>query len=138
MLYFESELLRLRSALGYETESSKRVVEVKRLMDHRFSEEHTLESLSRAALVSQFHFARRFRELYGSSPIRYLTEVRLRHSALMLKQGCSVLDACHGVGFGSPTTFSGLFKKKMGVTPSDYGRRGDKTKTGWKEPAILR
>ncbi|RYY59937.1 MAG: AraC family transcriptional regulator [Chitinophagaceae bacterium] len=124
MLYFETEVLRMRSALGYHTDSSRRVVAVKQLIDRQYADDHSLESLARVALVSRFHFARRFRALYGSSPLQYLTEVRLKQSAVLLKQGTSVLDTCHAIGFGSPTTFSGLFKKKMGVTPSGYRMAG--------------
>ena len=110
----------MRSALGYDTEASRRVVSAKAMIDQRFGDEISLESLSREVLVSKFHLVRRFRDLYGSTPFQYLTDVRLKQSALLLRQGQSVLEVCHGVGFGSPTTFSGLFRKRMGVSPSRY------------------
>ncbi|RYY57557.1 MAG: AraC family transcriptional regulator [Chitinophagaceae bacterium] len=124
MLYFEREMIRLRAEMGYDTESSQRVVRAKNLMDLDYAGPHSLASLARGAMVSPFHFARRFRRLYGTSPARYLTDVRIRKSMALLSEGHSVLDTCYQVGFGSPTSFAGLFKRKTGVSPSSFRSAG--------------
>ena len=41
----------------------------------------------------------------------------------LLEQGASVTEACFAVGFDSHASFSSLFKRRAGVTPSEYQRR---------------
>jgi AraC-like DNA-binding protein len=61
-----------------------------------------------------------FKKIYGRTPHKYLTFVRLEKAKLLLKLNASVDTVCFETGFESPTSFASLFKKIYGKTPSDY------------------
>jgi hypothetical protein len=41
----------------------------------------------------------------------------------LLKKNISVLHVCFEVGFSSPTSFAGIFKKHVGLSPSRFQER---------------
>ena len=83
---------------------------------------HTVESLAQRANMSRAAFARRFRDSFGRSPIRYLRDVRLRRAARLLRgtEDLSIDAVAHRVGFGSRSHFSHAFRDLFGVSPTDF------------------
>jgi AraC-like DNA-binding protein len=98
----------------------KRIVQAKLFIDAHFSDTLDLESISDEATFSKFHFIRVFRKVYGKTPHQYLTTVRIENAMQLLKLNKSVTETCFEVGFESMSSFSGLFKKLVGVSPSTY------------------
>jgi len=78
----------------------------------------SLETVARAAGVSQFHFHRGFTQAFEQTPHAYITALRLDRARQMIASGTRVLDACLEVGFSSPSAFSRLFRSHFGETPS--------------------
>jgi AraC-like DNA-binding protein len=73
------------------------------------------------ACVSQAHFIRSFRAVFGETPNRYLQRRRVERSMFLLREtDRSVTDVCLDVGFTSLGTFSRLFRQIVGETPSGY------------------
>lgn len=94
------------------------------LIDRRFAEPLNIEDMARAAAFSHFHFARQFRRAFGVTPHQYLTERRIRHARMLLEQtDMPVTQVCLAVGFHSLGSFSSLFRRHVGRSPSDYRRR---------------
>src|SRR5580693_962246 len=60
---------------------------------------------------------------YGKTPHQYLTAVRVEKAKELLEQGASVTEACFAVGFDSLGSFTGLFKRRAGLNPSEYQRQ---------------
>lgn len=79
-----------------------------------------ISDISKAAHMSQAHFARQFKKLYGFTPHKYLIVTRIERSMYLLRDGATVTEACNTVGFASLSSFSGLFKRITGLTPSEY------------------
>lgn len=98
----------------------RRIVQAKIFIDENYASPIDLENISDEAHFSRFHFIRLFKEIYGKTPHQYLISVRIEKAALLLREGNSVSSACTEVGFESPTTFSGLFRRVVGVSPSAY------------------
>jgi AraC-like DNA-binding protein len=82
-----------------------------------------LDQIAREAFLSKFYFIRLFKSLYGCSPCRYLTAVRIENAKRLLKDGFPLTDVCASVGFESVTSFITLFKKMTGSTPVDYQKK---------------
>jgi AraC-like DNA-binding protein len=78
--------------------------------------------VAREAGMSRFHFIRRFEAVFGETPHQFRTRERLTAAQRLLAQGHSVTDACVEVGFASLGSFSTLFTRNVGVTPSGYQR----------------
>jgi AraC-like DNA-binding protein len=84
----------------------------------------TIADLARDLRVSPFHFSRQFEAVFGLTPHQYRIQVRLDRAKQLLASGQqSVTDVCMAVGFSSLGSFSTLFTRRFGETPSAYRRR---------------
>ena len=93
------------------------------LIDLRYAEPLDLAALAREAGYSKFHFARAFAAAYGETPRAYLTRRRLERAKTLLRvANLSVTEICFLVGFESLGSFSALFRRVVGQTPSAYRR----------------
>ena len=79
-----------------------------------------LEQLADEANMSRARFAAHFRELVGMTPMDYLTDWRLGVAQTLLRRGKSVKAVAPRVGYCSPTAFSRIFARKLGVAPSAW------------------
>ncbi|HEY6056375.1 MAG TPA: AraC family transcriptional regulator [Candidatus Limnocylindrales bacterium] len=93
------------------------------LIDLRYAEPLDLDDLAREAGYSKYHFARAFASAYGESPRAYLTRRRLERAKTLLRTAnLTVTEVCFTVGFQSLGSFSSLFRRVVGQTPSGYQR----------------
>lgn len=80
-----------------------------------------LPGMAAAAGLSTFHFLRRFKRATGTTPWRYLTDLRLaKAKSLLADPAQSVSGAALAAGFADPAYFSRLFRKRTGVSPRAY------------------
>lgn len=98
----------------------RRIVKAKLFIDEHFAEPIDLDAISDEAFFSKFHFIRLFKKTYGKTPHQYLTFVRVEKSKLLLKDGMPVTETCFDIGFDSVSSFTALFKRLAGQTPSAY------------------
>jgi AraC-like DNA-binding protein len=98
----------------------RRIVQAKLFIDNHYSDNIDLGNISDEAYFSKFHFIRLFKKIYGKTPHQYLTSVRIGKAMELLKANIPVSDVCYAVGFESLSSFSGLFKRIVAVTPSIY------------------
>lgn len=94
-------------------------------IDNHLEENFALEDMATAAGCSRFHFARAFRSSTGVSPWRYVTARRLKQAETLLRtrEGLSVAEVCHMVGFQDQSHFTRAFKNVFSVTPGSFRRR---------------
>ena len=98
----------------------QRIVRAKLFIDQHFAEAIDLDNIADQAHFSKFHFIRLFKSIYGRTPNNYLIKVRIEKAKNLLTVGNSITDTSLSVGFDSPTSFAGLFKKVTGQTPSAF------------------
>jgi AraC-like DNA-binding protein len=81
----------------------------------------TLGDLARVACLSPNHLLRCFRDAFGISPHQFLTGARLDAARRLLRTTeLPVTDICLSVGFSSHGSFSWLFRRRFGRSPSEY------------------
>ena len=81
----------------------------------------TVEWLAEYAGVSHSSLYRRFVELFGVSPKRFLLEYRVERACQMLvSTELSVQEISNSVGFEDPFYFSRAFKEIKGMSPRQY------------------
>jgi AraC-like DNA-binding protein len=94
------------------------------LLDREYARPLNVPEMARVALMSPWHFCRRFREAYGETPHGYLQTRRVERAMALLRRGdLSVTDVCMTVGFTSLGSFSSTFAKLVGEPPSAYRAR---------------
>lgn len=97
-----------------------RIVNAKMYIDENYQEAIDLESVSKKAFISKFHFHRLFSHIYKKTPHEYITRKRMDKAKDLLSENKSVTKVCNEVGFESITSFSILFKKEIGFAPQYY------------------
>ncbi len=81
----------------------------------------TVASLAAEAGVSRALFARRFTEIMGESPLRYLTEWRMeRAEELLADRELTVAQVARAVGYADAFGFSTAFKRRRGQSPTEF------------------
>ncbi|ANN21963.1 AraC family transcriptional regulator [Amycolatopsis orientalis] len=86
----------------------------------------TVASLAALAGMSRAPFAKRFTDLTGGPPLRYLTWWRMTTAARLLRTTDAPLSTVAGkVGYHSEFAFATAFKRHYGTPPGKY-RRSDR------------
>lgn len=106
----------------------RRIVHAKLFIDQHYSEDIDLNNIADEAYFSKFHFIRIFKNVYGKTPHYYLTQVRINAAKELLTKDITITEVCFQVGFGSTTSFAGLFKKTVGLSPSAFQQQQLKRK----------
>jgi AraC-like DNA-binding protein len=123
MTYYHREVLRITAAICPKDYLCEKVIGAKKFIDTHYGSDIGISEMAASASLSKFHFMRLFKKLYGITPSQYLTKVRVEKAKLLLQKGATVGEACFLVGFDSITSFTGLFKKMTGSTPSMVMRK---------------
>src|SRR5258708_21658072 len=98
----------------------RRLVQAKLFIDTHYADKIDLDNIADEAYFSKFHFIREFKNIYRKTPHQYLISVRIEKTLGLLMAGNPVSEVCYAVGFESLSSFSRLFKRIVGVTPSAY------------------
>ncbi|MFR3110246.1 MAG: helix-turn-helix transcriptional regulator [Mediterraneibacter faecis] len=119
-----SFLLDLTSyALYHPKLTSPRVTLAKNYIDtHFYNVSLNLDEISDAVGLSKYHLCREFTHLYGTSPGKYLTNLRIQKSCILLLQNRyhTIGDIASMVGFSNDNYFCKVFRKSLGITPTQY------------------
>jgi AraC-like DNA-binding protein len=100
---------------------NRRLLRARDAMDRSYAEPLNVRAVAAVAYLSEAHFIRSFRSVFGETPHRYLQRRRVERSMFLLREtDRSVTDICFDVGFSSPGTFSRTFREIVGETPSGY------------------
>ena len=81
-----------------------------------------VEDLAASVFLSSRQMSRKVKSITGLTPARMVREVQLIKARNILEDhtSTSVNDLAFQCGFEHPTTFSKLFKKRFGKSPSEY------------------
>jgi AraC-like DNA-binding protein len=109
-------------AVSREAEDlNRRLLRARDAMDRAYAEPLDVRAVAAVAHISEAHFSRSFRAVFGETPHRYLQRRRVERSMFLLREtDRSITDICLDVGFTSLGTFSRMFREIVGETPSGY------------------
>lgn len=100
------------------------LISIKRAMayiEENYAKNITLEHISSEIGMSPTYFSRYFKKMTGQTFHSYLTNVRLYHAYIQLKDvDSSITQIAHENGFANIKSFIGAFKKVYHVTPERY------------------
>src|SRR5262249_28695243 len=100
----------------------RRLVRARDFLTESYDASVLLEEAARQAGMSPFHFLRVFSRTFDETPRAYVRRLRLERAMERLARGASVTDVCFEVGYASLGSFSTLFAKRLGLSPSAWQR----------------
>ncbi|MGE8100134.1 helix-turn-helix domain-containing protein [Pseudomonas fluorescens] len=90
-------------------------------IDQQLAEPISLGQLAGLCALSEYHFARMFRESFGLPPHQYLLARRLAHARHLLRNTSQPLgEIALACGFASASHFTNRFRQAMQGTPGEY------------------
>ncbi len=99
----------------------KRVIE---LMEGDPSRTFTLGKMAQSVNLSAAYFCYLFKSITGVPPAKYLKSLRMQQSTVLLATTfLSVKEIVRHVGLADDSHFVRDFKRRYGVTPSEYRNR---------------
>lgn len=106
-----------------ETLNNPLYAKVIKFLDSNYEKNISLESLATEFGISPYYIGRIIKVASDSTFNEYLTQVRIQKSKELLKEGkLSIKEISFSIGFNSQQYFSRVFKKYVGLTPSEYVR----------------
>jgi AraC family transcriptional regulator len=99
----------------------RRIAHAKSIMDEAPESVGQISALAREATLSEFHFMRCFRQLFGISPHQYLIRQRIKKAGeLISAKQMPIGEIALRCGFSDLQVFSKAFRKHFGIPPSRY------------------
>ena len=93
-------------------------------LEENFDKNITIPQLARQVGINEAKLKEGFRELYNQSIHNYLQQLRLEKAKqLLLTTNMSVSDITYEIGYSHVTHFTTLFKKEIGLTPTEWRKK---------------
>lgn len=91
------------------------------LEEHYSEQDLRIESMARVAGMSRTGYYNKLKELTNMSPKEFVTDFRIKKACMyLLHEDHTIGEIAMLTGFNEPFYFARIFKKKMGMTPSQY------------------
>ena len=98
-------------------------IQVQEFIDKNYAQKLTLESIAKNHNISVTHMKRIFKEQTGTTILNYLTDVRIREAKRLIQEGkLNFSQIAQEVGYDGIFYFSDVFKRKTGMTPTEYSK----------------
>jgi transcriptional regulator GlxA family with amidase domain len=141
--FFQAELIdryqwrRVGQDGQHRTETIVR--EVKALLEQHAAKTASIQQLSARYQLSEKHFCRVFKRHTGLSPYQYYLHFRIHRAKEMLRDtALSIREIAKMLHFETSFHLSALFKKKTGMSPSQWRRgEGQRVLTSIKQPPAI-
>ena len=103
------------------TEDKHAIEIVNKYIDDHFYGEISIDELCKIACFGRTKFKTLFKAVNGCSVTSYITDKRLSQAEALLKNtDLTIEQIASTIGYSNPSRFSALFKKNVGLYPSDF------------------
>lgn len=90
-------------------------------LEKHYNEDISLDDISKHVSVSRTYFSKLFKEEMGCSYVDWVTDFRINKAKELIgTSDKTVKEISFCVGYNDPNYFSRIFKKVVGVSPSEY------------------
>jgi len=88
-----------------------------------YTENINVESIARSLHIHRGKLSKLFAKYAETDVTTYINSLRINHANLLLKSGTEITQAAFESGFQSIRTFNSIYKRIMGITPSEYKKK---------------
>lgn len=118
------ELARSYNTSVYQSLFGKHYSDLERLVKFIYDnvdENISLDDLASFSNISKFYLSRLFKSAFGTSPYKYITQVRFKRAKELIQfTNLEMADIAEKMNFPDQQTFSRWFKQNDGKSPSNY------------------
>lgn len=108
-------------AKEHPTSLSPQIINAIVYMENHYKKQPSMEEVAKFAGFSTGYFSRLFHAQLGMTYSAYLNNIQIRHARILLSTtSLSVMEIAQETGYCHGEYLSAQFKKKMGMTPSQY------------------
>lgn len=101
-------------------EKEARIWRMLRYLHANYAEKFSLTQMAEQLHVSRGECCRFFHRMMGMTISEYLLDYRMRQATELLRTNSSITEIAHLVGFRSSSNFTAEFRKKTGLTPTQW------------------
>lgn len=111
-------------ATTQENDLSAKIYSITSYIHSHYSDDITLESLSKQFFISTFYLSHRFKEITGFTLSTYIQMTRIRNAQqLLFKTNIKITEVASLCGFNSFSQFNRIFNKLCGISPSAFKQK---------------
>lgn len=94
---------------------------IKDYLDQHFTEDISLDFLSKRFKISSFYLSHMYKKQFNYSPVQYILRKRISFAqTLLITTDLSIGEVARKVGYKNPSHFHLLFTKNVGISPRKY------------------
>ena len=99
----------------------EQILNAQHWFEDNYAGQFTIDDVANVVGLSPRHFKRRFKQVTGESPLRYVQQIRLEMAKTMLETSLENIEIItHEVGYEDSRTFRRLFKQYTSLSPREY------------------
>ena len=125
--YFKDDIK--KDLLSYISSPKQSILYCIDYIESKCSEDITLDSICKMALLNKSYFSKKFYEITGMNFKKFLNEKRIEKACdmIMQREDIKLNEICTACGYKDFTTFWRNFKKIKGENPNEYKKRHNDT-----------
>lgn len=109
----------------YEVESGQRILNY---IDRNLRRGLSLDEAAEYASMSSCYFSKFFKKMTGQNYIAYVTDGKIELAKqMLLDTNMPVINISYELSYGETNYFSKAFKRKVGITPTEFRERNRRT-----------
>lgn len=91
-----------------------------RYIKKHYNKDISLQEIADFVKLNPNYLSMLFKDVMGTTYIKYLTQIRIEMAKVMLKNGETVSEVSEKVGYSTYRHFSDIFKRNTGIPPGKY------------------
>jgi AraC-like DNA-binding protein len=109
------------AAVNLMADDYERMWQAKTILDENLESPPSILELAKLVGVNEFKLKNGFRQVYGTTPYKYLADQRLETARQLLwERRVNVTEAAFSVGYSNLSHFAKIFRAKFGVNPHEF------------------
>lgn len=124
-LHTEDNAIQTPEMKGNDEALMERVLKV--INKNLGNQDFNVEMLAEEVGISRAQLHRKMKEITGITTSEYIRNIRMEHASRLIKENkVNITQVAYAVGFNNQAHFSTVFKKHLGMSPSEYASKENK------------